>query len=237
MTRLATAERAVAAYGGEARWKTASAVEATITSGGLALRTKWRRGFHELQVKAEVSEPRIRLRPIDRRGSVGVLDGHAVRIENERGDVLASRSDSRSRFPYGRRLLWWDNLDHVYFAGYAMWNYLTFPALLLRDDIEWTEDAANTLEARFPPQLPTHCEVQRFHFDPSTGLLRQHDYTAEVFGGWAKAAHVILEHGTWKELPFPSKRHVTPRGPGGRPLPGPVLVWLEVRDWRLLSKD
>ena len=173
------------------------------------------------------------MRPIDRRGNVGVLEGHTVRIEDARGDVVASRSDPRSQFPYRRRLFWWDCLDFIYFAGYAFWNYLTLPALLLRDDIDWTEVREGTLKARFPPHLPTHCEVQRFHFDPATGLLRQHDYTAEVFGGWARAAHVILEHGNREGLPFPSKRRVTPRGPGGRPLPGPVLVWIEVQSWEL----
>ena len=29
-------------------------------------------------------------------------------------------------------------LDQAYFAGYAFWNYLTLPALLLRPDVEWT---------------------------------------------------------------------------------------------------
>ena len=32
-----TAERAIAAYGGQARWKEASAVEATVSTGGLDL--------------------------------------------------------------------------------------------------------------------------------------------------------------------------------------------------------
>ena len=150
------------------------------------------------------------------------------------GNVLKSRSESRDKFPYGRRLLWWDALDQTYFAGYALWNYMAFPALLLRDDIEWTEPQEGTLDARFPPHIPTHCEHQRLHFDPVNVLLRRHDYTAEVFGGWAKAAHVILEHGRGDGIPFPSRRRVTPRGPAGRPLPFPVLVWIEVHEWRLL---
>ena len=234
MTLSATADRAVAAYGGGERWRAATAVEATISAGGLAVRTKWRGGFRNLHVRAEVAQPLVQLRPIDRRGSVGILDGQAVRMEDSRGEVVASRADPRSKFPYGRRLLWWDRLDLVYFAGYALWNYLTLPALLLREDIGWTEASESTLEARFPPHLPTHSELQRFHFDPATGLLRQHDYTAEVFGGWAKAAHVVTEHGSWEGIPFPSKRRITPRRPDGRPRRGPVLVWIEVHSWRLL---
>ena len=228
------AGRVVAAYGGEARWKAASAVEATISAGGLAFLSKWRGGFRQLHVKAELADPRTRLSHIDRRGGTGVLDGQTVHIENERSQVVASRSDPRSKFPYGRRLLWWDSLDLTYFAGYAFWNYLTFPALLLRDDIGWEEVSDGSLEAHFPPHLPTHCDRQRFHFESDTGLLRQHDYTAEVLGGWAKAAHVILEHESWEGIPFPSRRRVLPRRPDGRPRSGPVLIWIDVHEWRLV---
>ena len=52
--------------------------------------------------------------------------------------------------------------------------------------------------------------VQEFHFELDTGLLRQHDYTADVFGSWAKAAHVVLAQGE-AEVPFTADRRVTPR--------------------------
>ena len=229
-----TARRALEAYGGEQRWRSATAVEVVLSAGGLAFRMKWQRAFRRVRGRVELARPDVRLDPIDRRGHVGVLDSTEVRLEDAEGNVLQSRCDPVNMFPYGRRLLWWDALDQTYFAGYALWNYMAFPALLLRDDIEWTEPRHGTLEARFPSYLPTHSERQRFHFDPETGLLRRHDYTAEVFGGWAKAAHVILEHGRSDGIPFPSRRRVTPRGPGGHPLPFPVLVWIEVLDWRLL---
>src|SRR5262249_40056471 len=132
-----------------------------------------------------------------------------------------------------RRLFWWDRLDILYFRGEALWNYLTFPALLLRDDISWTQIFDNTLEARFPSHLPTHCEVQRFHFDPASRLLRQHDYTADAFGSSAKAANVVLEHKIWDAVPFPYKRRVTPRAPDGTPRGGPTLIWIEIDDWSI----
>ena len=136
-------------------------------------------------------------------------------------------------FPGGRRLFWWDRLDILYFRAEALWNYLTFPALLLRDDISWTQIFDNTLEARFPSHLPTHGEVQRFHFDPASRLLRQHDYTAKAFGSSAKAANVVLEHKTWDAIPFPYKRRVTPRAPDGTPRGGPTLIWIEIDDWSI----
>ncbi|HUF53071.1 MAG TPA: hypothetical protein VMR52_04770 [Dehalococcoidia bacterium] len=156
-----------------------------------------------------------------------------MRIESADGNVLASRDEPRKYFPGGRRRFRWDDLDFLYFAGYACWNYVTFPALLLRDDIEWSEVSNTTLEAKFPASIPTHSPVQQFQFDPQTALLRQHDYTAEVFGDWAHAANVVLKHGTSDGIPYPSKRWVTPRRADGTPRQFPLLVGIEITDWHL----
>ena len=124
----------------------------------------------------------------------------------------------------------------AYFLGYAVWNYFTLPALLLRDDITWRELSGTILEARFPPELPTHCAVQQFHFDPSTHLLHEYDYTADTFGGWAVAAHMITEHQTSDGVTFTSKRRVKPRDPVKKigPLPFPLLIWADIHEHRLV---
>jgi hypothetical protein len=225
-------EAAVAAYGGEPLWSTAKTVNATISSGGFAFLAKFQRGSRGVRVGVDLSQPRTKLY-LDSKGTIGVFDRGAVRIETSEGRVIASRANSRRFFPGGRRLFWWDRLDQLYFAGYALWNYLAFPALLRRQDILWTAVADWSLEASFPPDLPTHCRCQRFHFDPSTALLKQHDYTAEVFGSWAKAAHVILEHRTWNGIPFAARRRATLRRLDGSPRRWPVLVWINVADWSI----
>ena len=56
----------------------------------------------------------------------------------------------------------------------------------------------------------------------------RHDYTAEVFGGWAEAKHVRADHSRFGGLVFPARRRVTPRG-----APFPTLVWIEVDDLRV----
>jgi hypothetical protein len=227
-------ERVLGAYGGAERWQSAAAVEAVVSSGGLAFRLKWQPKLRAVRVRAEVADPRVRLEPIGGDGCVGVLFGHDVQLEDRSGEVLQKRFKARQYFPSGRRLLWWDALDQVYFAGSALWNYLTFPALLMRDDVRWLEKRGTTLAACFRSHLPTHCPLQFFHFDPATFLLKQHDYTAEVFGPWAKSAHVVLAHDSWQGVPYPCKRRVTPRHHSGRPWRWPVLVWIEVHDWRLV---
>ncbi len=231
---LPLAERVVEAYGGADRWKAATSIQATVNARGFAFFAKLRGGVRDLHVEASLEGPHVvswsRGRPDLRR----TFDGRSVEITDGVGNITAQRHEPRNGFPYGRRLFYWDRLDEVYFSSYALWNYLTLPALLMRDDIEWSDPSETSLEAQFPPDLPTHSPVQRFHFDRETALLRQHDYTAEVFGGWAKAANVVLEHSTWEAVPYPSHRRVTPRKADGAPRPFPTLVDIRIRDWRLV---
>jgi hypothetical protein len=231
------AAKIVDAYGGAERWQNASAVDTQITMGGLLLKLKGHAesSLSNLRAHTEIERPYVRVEPIDDDGNVGVLEGHDVRCETPDGQVLQERPDTRRLFPAkGRRWLHWDRLDALYFVGYTQWIYNAFPALLWRDDIEWIEVGERTLEAHFAPELPTHSAVQQFHFE-DTGLLRQMDYTAEVFGSWAKAAHVVEEHRETDGIPWPSRRRVWARRPDGSPRtsPQPLMVKLDVHEWRL----
>jgi hypothetical protein len=221
------------AYGGEARWQAARSVEACVSASGWAFRLKFQHPDDHIAVSLTVGRPLARYTPATPMGMTAVLDGQSVRLEDDAGKVVESRDDPARFFPYGRRALWWDALDRAYFSAYALWNYLTFPSLLLRPDITWTELPGSRLEGRFPASLPTHSELQTFYIDPASGRLLRHDYTAKVFGNWAKAANVVLEHGTSDGIPYPSRRRVTPVGSGGRPLPGPVLVDIDIHSWQL----
>ena len=230
---LATARRALDAYGGESFWRQARCIRATVSASGLAFVLKGQRPFHRIAVECDVREPFARLTPLDAAGSSGILRGGDALLENARGRLIGRRENARTYFPWGRRLFWWDSLDQTYFAGYALWNYLVFPALLLREDIRWQEAGPNRLLAEFPAHIPTHSPVQEFLFDPSSGLLRQHNYTAEVMGAWARAANVIIKHDARNGIPYPSHRCVTPRKKDGSPSGGPVLIDLIIHDWEV----
>ena len=238
MVASATAQRALDAYGGVDRWRSAEAVEAVVSAWGWAFRLKWCRRFTEVKVHANVWAPRVRITPYGRPygtpGGSGVLDGPDVRIEDASGVVIAERKRARDAFAHFRRGLWWDRLDQMYFAGYALWNYFALPAMLLRTDIVWAEVADGVLQGRFPPTLPTHCTEQTFHFDRATGLLMRHDYTADVIGAGAHAAHLVTEHGERDGVPFPSRRRVVPRRSDGGARSRPLLIGLDVHEWRLI---
>ena len=187
--------------------------------------------------RAALRHPHTRIDPIGPSRSIGVLEGSDVRLESPSGQTLAYRRDARSYFPYGRRWFVWDELDLAYFLGYALWNYFALPALLLRDDIRWEEDFEGVLKPRFPAHLPTHGKNQHLIFDRDTGLLHRYDYRPEVVVGGIPltVGNMVLEHTFSEEgVPYPSKRRVTPIRRDGRILKRPVMVTIEVEDWRLL---
>lgn len=235
-------EEALEAHGGRERWAAASRISARIRAGGLLVRTRFPGGGRsEYRIEAEVGAPRAVAAPFPGPGRRGVFDHGRVRIETDAGEPIESRADPRSRF-FGRaglrRNLRWDALDATYFAGYALWNYLNTPYLLARDDVltreigPWQEPGGERwrrLAARFPPDLDTHCAEQAFYFD-RRGLLRRHDYVAEVVGGWARAAHMCDGYIEAGGLRFPGRRRVRPRGPGGRALAAPTLVSLAISE-------
>ena len=227
--------KAVDAYGGKDTWIKAKFLEAEFSARGLAFVFKQRPQLRRAKITMDISRPFSRITPIGRNREIsGIIDGHDVYLENASGELIRERKNARQYFPGGRRFFYWDDLDMAYFANYAMWNYLSLPALLMRRDIIWHEIEAGILEAIFPKEIPTHNQRQRFRFDKDTGLLLQHDYTAEVISNLAKAAHVVLEHSESDGFRFTSHRRVTPRSAKGRPLRGPTLIEIIIHDYHLI---
>jgi hypothetical protein len=165
--------------------------------------------------------------------SVAWLEGGSARLASSNGETRTARGDARAGFRRLRRWLWWDRLDMTYFMGYLLWNELTFPRLFLRSDVEWTQLDDSSLRATFPNGFPTHCSEQVFRFDRETGLLRRHDYTADVVGSWARATSIVIKHREWDGIMYPCRRVATPGRAGGKRLPWPVLWTVEVHAWQL----
>ena len=139
-----------------------------------------------------------------------------------------------------RRNLRWDALDLTYFAGYAWWNYIGAPFLLEEPGVAVEEiepwraggaggDVWRRLAVTFPPEIHTHSPDQVFYYDADL-RLRRHDYTAEIVGRWAHAAHMCADHVEADGLLFPTRRWVRPIGLRNRALPGPTLVSLRLSE-------
>ncbi|MGH2956430.1 MAG: hypothetical protein ACRDL6_05475 [Solirubrobacterales bacterium] len=230
---------AVEAHGGRRRWGRAAEVSARVRSGGALLRLKGkRRSLREYGLTVSTGRQSASLEPYPGEGRSGIFDGDSVRVLAADGSVIEERTRARDAF-FGlgglRRNLRWDDLDALYFAGYAMWNYLNAPFLLEGPEFESREgepleaegESWRRLDVSFPEGFHTHCREQTFYFD-STGLLRRHDYSADVVSPLANAAHFCDEHREVDGLVFPTRRTVVPKAPGGHPLPGPTVVSIEL---------
>jgi hypothetical protein len=229
-----------AAHGGVERWRTVTAVTARGTFGGL-LRSRLpgnRMANVAVRVRVQPGEQHAVFQGFPEEDQRAVFDRGDVRIESRAGKLIESRRNARAAFAglSGlRRNLRWDALDAAYFAGYAWWNYLSTPILLTREGVTTTEgdtwqeggEQWRRLDVSFPRDIHTHSQRQTFYVDRA-GLIRRHDYVAQPVGRWARAAHYCSDHRLADGLVFPTRRRVRPRGPGGRSLPKPILVALDI---------
>ena len=235
--------KAIEAHGGLHRWQTTKEIVAHIRCGGIALPLRFKFGaFKSYEARLSTTKPQVIFSPFAGKENRGVFLGDTVRIESGNGQVLADRTRAKAAFDSWRHKFYWDNLDALYFGGYAIWNYFTVPFLFLREGFEiqeiepWEEknQTWRRLKVFFPSNIPTHSHEQVFYFN-SDGLLMRFDYTAEVFGAWAKAVHYCKGHKNFSGLIIPTSRQVLPRKSNGSPQGFPTLVWIEVDQVVLLE--
>ena len=234
---LELVEQVIAAHGGAELWEGAGEVRVKLSSGGLAFASKLQ-GHAVRDVEARISTrgQHVTFTPYPRPGQRGVLDEDGgVRIETDWGEPVEARENARSAFADVRHKLWWDRLDILYFATYAMWTYVSTPFVFAREDYllseldPWLENEEHwrRLAVTFPAHVHTHSREQVFYIDED-GIIRRHDYTAEPIGGWARAAHYCHDHQSFDGLVVPTRRLVYPRRGDNRRRSRPRLVWIEV---------
>ena len=226
----ALAEKMIRAHGGMAAWERAESVKLHMQGGGLLLASKRQRGaMADVEVTVATTGQRTEVRPYPRPGHGGIFERGRIRIETDGGALVEERTDPRPLFRKFRRQFRWDDLDLLYFSGYALWNYVTVPFVLLRDGYVLEAKKENVLAVTFPDGVHTHCRHQRFVLD-QRGLLQRHLYTAEPVGRWARSVHVASDHREFGGLIFPTKRRVYPRSLTGGRVPFPVLVSIDIDD-------
>src|ERR1700757_3263842 len=183
------------AHGGLERWRSYNKVEATIVSGG---------GFFALKGVLPDADPRrMAVWLHGERSSVtpyGAPDQRTmftpdrITIEKLDGSTVAERRAPRDSFAGHQMHTPWDPLHLAYFNGEALNTYLTTPFLMGLSDVRveeiepWKEgpDTWRVLRAYFPGSIETHSLVQDFFFGEDL-LLRRHDYSVDIAGGFAAA--------------------------------------------------
>lgn len=226
----------IAAHGGGERWRTAPELIVEVGAGGLALTAKLQRsGLQTREARLSTDRQRIVFPTYPRPGYRGVFDQGTVRIESDAGEVVRERRDARAALRRPRRLLWWDDLDALYFGASSTWTYMAIPYVFETPGFEmkvgepWRErgEVWRTLAVTFPEEIHTHSREQVFYVGED-GLIRRHDYTAEEFGGWARSAHYWYDQHDFGGLVMPRKRRVFLRRADNRARRHPVVVWIDV---------
>jgi hypothetical protein len=134
-------------------------------------------------------------------------------VERPDGAVVLSRKDPFKHFEGHVIDTPWDDLDLLYFRGYALWNYImtpfyfTWPGFSTRE-LEPHKENGQTwrvLKVTYPEDLPTHCQVQKFYYDERF-ILRRLDYTVDVITDSGHVAHYVYDDRKVDGIVFPTLR-------------------------------
>lgn len=113
-------DKAVAAHGGADIWRGLSGVGARLSAAGFLFATKGRPPLSHMRMWASASDPRFVFHDYPRPGWRGEWIGDAeVRIFDAEGQVVSRRERPREAFRGLRRQFRWDELDFLYFGGWA----------------------------------------------------------------------------------------------------------------------
>ncbi|MBS7546421.1 hypothetical protein [Ancylobacter oerskovii] len=155
-------------------------------------------------------------------------------IENGDGAVLEELLEPRQSFAGHVPQTPWTELQLAYFAGCAMWTYLTKPFVLAwpgmdTEELEpWPTDAGDwrRLAVRFPANIATHSTLQTLYFD-GEGLLKRHDYNVEIAGN-TPGAHFVSDYVEVLGIKFPTRRQIYARQPDGGFSLEPLVVSIDL---------
>jgi hypothetical protein len=230
-----TLARALAAHGGLDRWNGFQKLTSTIvTSGSLWAMKGLVQDQNERQMTVKLHEQWASVKPFGEPNWQTSFEPARIAIETIEGVVVKERHNPRDAFAGHRMDTPWDQLHRAYFNGYALWTYLTSPFLLAMPgfevtDIEpWREGSETWLgvRARFPDYIASHSKEQDFYFGEDF-LLRRHDYSVDVAGGFPGAQYVY-DIKEFDGLKFPTKRVAYIRGENRHALNGRIMVSIDL---------
>ncbi len=227
---------AIKAHGGLERWRQVRSLQARVTLNGTLWRIKGRpNGLPGVLMRADTRQPALTITPFPSPGSVGHFAPDRVWIAGENNKLVSELNKPRDSFAGAVLTTTWNELQELYFAGYAFWNYFTTPFLLAQSGVQVEEiephkedgETWRPLSVIFPPEIPTHSAHQTFYFNDK-GLLQRHDYATDVAGG--VASHYCFDHVTFDDIVVPTFRRVVKRRTDGPIIHGPTAVLILISD-------
>jgi hypothetical protein len=223
------------AHGGVQRWQELKSLRVSASIGGAMWGMKGQSDILK-QVTAQIDchQQHVVYQPFTAPDRRVIFEPQRTAIETTAGQLVAERQDPRSSFVGHEPQTPWDQLDTAYFAGYALWGYMTapfhflLPGIVTEELTPWQEDEQTwrRLQVIYPHYLAVHSPVQTFYFSPD-GLLQRVDYQVAIMGGIASTQYVS-EYQTFDGIMFPTRRRVYPRQPDGAPMRERVGVAINI---------
>ncbi|MDX6259711.1 MAG: hypothetical protein QOH84_1399 [Kribbellaceae bacterium] len=229
-------ETIIRAGGGADRWADIKSITAHQTVGGALWGLKQSAGvLDDARITVHPHEQWASHTPFTAPGRHTILTPGRVAVETD-DTVVEELRDPRASFADHDLMTPWSRLQLAYFAGYAMWTYLTEPisfALpgVLTEEIEpWSENGESwrRLRVTYPAGIETHSRTQTVYAD-SDGLLRRRDYEVDIMGG-APSVQYISGHREISGVVVATTRTVYSRDPDNHPIQEPVIVSIELDD-------
>jgi hypothetical protein len=230
-------ETVIEAHGGLERWKQLDAVSVHGANGGALWALKGQAGVvDDVFVRASLHEERESHHPFGAPDRRSVFTPQRVAIETTAGEVVEALEQPRASFAGHTVETPWTTLQLAYFAGTAMWTYLTQPFTFALPGFETTEldpwqeagEEWRRLRVTWPGYLATHSTEQTLYVG-SDGLFRRHDYDVEIAGN-NPAAHYLSDYIEVAGIMVPTSHRILPRAAGGQALSDPLLVSIDVSD-------
>lgn len=232
-------DEVIAAHGGLDRWKEIDAIRIHQAIGGALWKIKGVDGIlDESIVEVRPGEQRASHRPLPRPGFRSSYSPTQVQIVTDEDSPRTVETLTSPRESFAGHTLEtpWTHLQLAYFAGYAMWTYLsepyslTFPGVETEELGAWREDGETwrRLGVHYPDSIATHSAGQTLYVD-SDGLIRRRDYDVDI-AAKSPAAHYSRNHMTVDGIVLPMNRIVYVRDDAGRPLRDMVTVTIDIGD-------
>ncbi|MBE1485919.1 hypothetical protein [Plantactinospora soyae] len=231
----------IAAHGGLERWNQLTSLRTHLTVGGGLWAIKRQDGaMADINVRVDLHQQFTSHFPFGGPGLRTAFTADRVAIETDAGEVVEERQDPRAAFTGHSLDTPWDRLHLAYFGGYAMWTYLTEPFSFADPGFQteeltpWQEEGETWRRLRviFPEHIATHRRENVYYID-ADGLIRRHDYVAEVIGSdTGPAAHYSFQHQKFDGIMVPTRRRVYLLGEDGAVLKDLMTVSIDLDDVR-----
>jgi hypothetical protein len=232
-------ETAIEAHGGMERFSKFSFLTAKLHQGGVLWGLKGKATvLADCHVKVDLKREWVSHWPFAPTQNKSAFTPDRVTIETPSGEVVEELLQPRKSFEGYEMETPWSNPQVAYFSGYTMWTYLTSPFILkqpgvVSEEIEpWSENGETwrRLRVTFPSSIATHSTVQTFYFN-ADGILGRHDYEVDIQGKNA-AARYLTDPVKVEGITLPTKMRIYPRKPDNTPLPEPLIVSVDLSDFR-----